>query len=390
MIDAGLTNNLLFALENTPKAGIYVIRAGKFLMVNDFTATRSGYRKEEMIGMDASAIIHPDDRLQAREHAISMLKGKRHTPYVFRTVSRTGQVHWITEAVTAIDYNGDRAILGTSLDVTDLVTSKKQVEELKALEASILEAIPHAVLGVEQEGIIFANRGVSKVFGWQSRELVGQQLGLLYQTEEHYRRFMRNLQLTVQRQRTFFTEFPCRTKEGTPIDCLVSATTIGNYEETHRLVITYEDITDRKRIGRELEESRRRLRHLSAHLEDIRERERSRIARELHDELGQLLTALHMDLVLLSQRVSPLDTHVKETVHSLITLTQNIMDTLRRIYQDLRPAVLDHLGLTAAVCWQAKEFEQRTGICCHVFIEPEEIALDPERTLTLFASYRKL
>jgi len=216
MIDAGLTNNLLFALENTPKAGIYVIRAGKFLMVNDFTATRSGYRKEEMIGMDASAIIHPDDRLQAREHAISMLKGKRHTPYVFRTVSRTGQVHWITEAVTAIDYNGDRAILGTSLDVTDLVTSKKQVEELKALEASILEAIPHAVLGVEQEGIIFANRGVSKVFGWQSRELVGQQLGLLYQTEEHYRRFMRNLQLTVQRQRTFFTEFPCRTKRGNP------------------------------------------------------------------------------------------------------------------------------------------------------------------------------
>lgn len=384
MNEPSLTDSLLSALENTPKAGVYVIHKGKFVMVNDFTAARSGYSKEDMIGMEASSIIHPEDRATARENAIAMLKGERITPYIFRTVSQRGEIHWITEAVSSIEYYGKIAVLGTSLDVTELVTARKEVEALKALEASILEAIPHAVLGVEGEQVIFASSGVNKVFGWQPTELTGKHIAILYPTASHYRRFMRNLSLTIQRQRTFLTEFTCRTKHGNDIDCLVSATTIGNYEQDQRLVITYEDITDRKRISRELETSRRRLRLLSAHLEDVRERERASIARELHDELGQLLTALHMELVMLSQQISPANQQLMETVTSVVTLTNNIMETLRRIYQDLRPAVLDHLGLTAAICWQAEEFQQRTGIRCHVTIEPEEISLDPERTLALF------
>jgi len=384
MVSRSLTQSLLTALEKTPKAGVYVIHRGKFVMVNDFTAARSGYRKEEMIGMEAIEIIHPEDRKMARANAISMLKGERNTPYVFRTVSRTGEIHWITEAVSSIHYQGQRAVLGTSLDVTELVMAQKEIEELKALEASILEAIPHAVLGWEEGKIIFANRGVEKVFGWGASELIHRDMDILFPAEAHYARFMRNLYLTLKLQRTFYTEFVCRTRHGLDIDCLISATPIGVYERDRRLVITFEDITDRKRIGKELEESRRRLRKLTAHLQDIREKERAHLARELHDELGQLLTALHMDLVILSQQIGPHETRLKETTSSMVTLLQKIMETLRRIYQDLRPAVLDHLGLTAAVCWQAEEFQRRTDIICDVNIYPEEIALDTERTLTLF------
>lgn len=379
-----LTESLLTALEKTPKAGVYVIQDGKFLMVNDFTAARSGYKKEEMIGMSSASIIHPEDRQMARENAISMLKGRRNTPYIFRTVSRTGEIHWITEAVSSIEYQGRRAILGTSLDVTELITAQKEIEELKALEASILEAIPHAVVGLDKGRIVFANWGVKKVFGWTPKEIENLQISIFYPSEDHYRRFMRNLKLTLQRQRIFYTEFTCRTRQGNDIECLISATPIGDYEANGRLVITYEDITDRKRIGKELEESRRRLRQLTAHLEDVREKERAHIARELHDELGQLLTALHMDLILLSQQAEACDSRLKETVSSSLNLITKIMDTLRRIYQDLRPAVLDHLGLTASICWQAEEFQKRTGIKCQVEIYPEEIPLDTNRTLVLF------
>jgi len=380
---------LIKALENTSKAGIYVIRDGKFLHINDFTAIRSGYPKEAMIGMNAVGIVHPEDRESVRLHSIEMLKGKRITPYVFRTISKSGQIHWITEAVSSIHYEGKRAILGTSLDITEQVNAQNQVKELRALENSILEAIPHAVLGLSDNAIIFANNGVETVFGWRPDELIGKDVRILYPSEKHYERFMRNLYLTLERQKTFYTEFPCRFRDGADMDCLISASRIGELSGERKIVITYEDMTDRKRVGKELERSRMQLRSLSAHLEEVREKERTYIARELHDELGQLLTALHTDLVLLSGQITPEQTALKETTASMVNLIDMVMTTLKRIYMDLRPAVLDHLGLTAAIYWQAEEFQKRTGIHCDVTIEPEDMALDMERSLAIFRIFQE-
>ena len=375
---------LLKSLENTSKAGIYVVENGKFLVINDFTAIRSGYKKEDMIGMDAVSIIHPDDRQSVKKNAVEMLKGKRITPYVFRTISRTGEIHWITEAVSSIRYEGKRAVLGTSLDITEQVKAQNQVKELRDLEMSILKTIPHAVLGLADHTIIFANNGVETVFGWKPDELIGKDVRMLYPSEKRYERFMKNLYLTLERQKTFYTEFPCRSRDGADMDCLISASPIGSLSEERKIVITYEDITDRKRISRELEHSRMRLRNLSAHLEEVREKERTHIARELHDELGQLLTALHTDLVLLTGQITQEQGTLRETAASMTKLINLVMTTLKRIYMDLRPAVLDHLGLTAAVFWQAEEFQKRTSIQCDVIIEPEDMILDMERSLAIF------
>ena len=380
---------LVKALENTSKAGIYVMRDGKFLLINDFTAERSGYKKEEMIGMDSITIVHPDDREAAKKNSIEMLKGKRVTPYAFRTISQNGDIHWITEAVSSIMYQGKRAILGTSLDITEQVKAQNQLEELRALEASVLEAIPHAVLGLADRTIIFANNGAQTVFGWRPDELIGKDVRILYPSEKHYERFMKNLYLTLERQETFYTEFPCRFRDGVDMVCLISASRIGELSKERKIVITYEDITDRKRVDKELEHSRMRLRKLSAHLEAVREKERTHIARELHDELGQLLTALHTDLVLLSGQIEPEQTLLKDTSSSMINLIDMVMTTLKRIYMDLRPAVLDHLGLTAAIFWQAEEFQKRTGISCDVVIEPEDMMLDMERSLAIFRIFQE-
>ena len=101
---------------------------------------------------------------------------------------------------------------------------------------------------------------------------------------------------TLKKQRTFDTEFPCRHKDGRDILCRMRAARIGDELKERRIVITYEDITEKKRAREELERSHRQLRELSAHLHSVREKESARIAREIHDELGQSLTALQMDV----------------------------------------------------------------------------------------------
>ncbi|MCG3167514.1 MAG: hypothetical protein POELPBGB_03306 [Bacteroidia bacterium] len=124
----------------------------------------------------------------------------------------------------------------------------------------------------------------------------------------------------------------------------------------------------RKHATEELVKSREELRSLSAHLQSIREEERTNIAREIHDELGQQLTGLKMDIAWIKNKSEkefqfPL---LREKTNDMIDLVNHSIASVRRIAKELRPGILDDLGLEAAIEWQAKEFEERTGIKCEV------------------------
>jgi signal transduction histidine kinase len=121
------------------------------------------------------------------------------------------------------------------------------------------------------------------------------------------------------------------------------------------------DITARRRHDEEISRSREELRALAARLQSVREDERTRISREVHDELGQALTGLRLDLSWLRGRLKDRP-ELADRVQSAVTRIDGTIDTVRRIATELRPSVLDHLGLLAAVEWQAQEFEKRTGI----------------------------
>ena len=118
-----------------------------------------------------------------------------------------------------------------------------------------------------------------------------------------------------------------------------------------------EDITERKRMIEN-------LRHLTAHLQDVREEERTRIGREIHDVLGGTLTVLKMDLDWLSKKITAEPMH--ERIESLYQLTGEAIETARRVSVNLRPNVLDNLGLHGAIEWLIREFEQRTNIKCNL------------------------
>jgi signal transduction histidine kinase len=139
---------------------------------------------------------------------------------------------------------------------------------------------------------------------------------------------------------------------------------------------------------RQLRQSREELRALSARLHSVREEESTRIAREVHDEVGQLLTALRMDLTWLEERLElsreGKDSAISEKLQSMTRLLETAAESVRRIMTELRPAVLDELGLVAAVEWCVEEFQKRTGIACSLHSNLGAAAPDRERSTALF------
>jgi PAS domain S-box-containing protein len=144
-----------------------------------------------------------------------------------------------------------------------------------------------------------------------------------------------------------------------------------------RMVGSMMEVSDRKRTEAQ-------LRNLAARLEAIREEERTRIAREIHDEVGQALTALKMDLAWLGKKVPPRGTPVRQKLGDMEGVIDATMDALHRILAELRPGVLDDLGLPAAIRWLADEFKRRTEITCTVHMTGGEPALDGGQATAVF------
>jgi signal transduction histidine kinase len=140
---------------------------------------------------------------------------------------------------------------------------------------------------------------------------------------------------------------------------------------------------------RRLSRSREQLRSLAARLESIREEERSRIAREVHDVLGQSLTGIKMDAAWILSRLPDTQSKLAERAKSMSALIDSTIQTVRRIAADLRPGILDNLGLVAAVEWQASEFQTRTGIHCRVSSNLRDASLASESATAVFRIFQE-
>ena len=150
-----------------------------------------------------------------------------------------------------------------------------------------------------------------------------------------------------------------------------------------------EEIATREKVEQELKESRGQLRSLSEHLQSAREEERKRIAREVHDELGQALSVLKIDVKCLGDAVGDSNQALQKQIDEIAEGLDVTVQTVRKILTELRPTILYHFGLPAAIEWQAKEFEKKTGITCLVALEPEEMELDHDFSIAVFRMFQE-
>lgn len=157
----------------------------------------------------------------------------------------------------------------------------------------------------------------------------------------------------------------------------------------HRALREAQERLDRRLAQEQLRESHEQLRALSVYLQHVREEERTRIAREVHDELGQALTSCKLDLSLLANKLPGNLAPLKDKAKSLSAHIDATIQTVRRIATELRPGILDHLGLIAALEWQANEFQTRTGIRCEVSTDLHEPVLTPDLATAFFRIFQE-
>jgi PAS domain S-box-containing protein len=149
------------------------------------------------------------------------------------------------------------------------------------------------------------------------------------------------------------------------------------------------EIVERQRAEQQLTKSRDQLRALAARLQKVREEERTYIAREIHDELGQVCTAIKMDLAMIGRKLTARQSQLRGKAESTTKLVDSMIVTLRRIASELRPITLDDLGLPAALEAHSQEFESRTGIRCSVTLPPEPLTLDKDRSTAIFRIFQE-
>jgi signal transduction histidine kinase len=154
------------------------------------------------------------------------------------------------------------------------------------------------------------------------------------------------------------------------------------------------DMTERRNVDEQMRQTNMQLRRLSGHVQSAREEERTRVAREIHDELGQVLTAVKMDLTLIGKKLrderQPMSrTQIADDLRSMSKLIDETIRAVREIITELRPEMLEDLGLKAAMEWQAQEYQSRTGIRCHLNADLEYLDLDIERATAVFRIFQE-
>jgi len=236
--------------------------------------------------------------------------------------------------------------------------------------------------------IIDLNLKHSQIYGYSPEELIAGGIDLISAGDPPYtgQDALRWVLKAAAGEPQFF-EWKARNKAGHHFWTEVSLKR-ALIDGQDRVLAISRDVTERKAAEDALRNSRERLRRLTSHMEHVREEERKRIAREIHDELGQALTALRLDVSFLHKRISRNQKKLIGKAEAMITLVDDTIKTVQRISGELRPGLLDDLGLIAAMEWQLQGFQARTGIRCALKAD-EAMTLDQDLSTALFRIFQE-
>jgi PAS domain S-box-containing protein len=280
---------------------------------------------------------------------------------------------------------GLTAIYGFKMFAGRRAAERTRQEEQRRENEAAFSAMAEGAIVTDRDGtILWVNDAFCRISGYQRDEVIGKNPRILKSGRHdgaEYQNFWKQL-TTVGHWRG---ELWNRRKSGEVFPEEISIQALrGPDGAIRRFVSIFSDITERKRNDEELRKSQAQLQELTAFLQTAREEERKGIARELHDELGQALTVLRIDLSWLQGKCGGADAAVTDRLQSAYGLVERTVNAVRRISADLRPPMLDDLGLAAALEHHVRGFAERTGIACTLNMDREEFDMANDTATALF------
>ncbi|MGD0802367.1 MAG: PAS domain S-box protein [Terracidiphilus sp.] len=283
---------------------------------------------------------------------------------------------------------GKGKVIGVVLVFRD-VAERRREQIATAEQASLIELTQDSALVIDMEGkILFWSRGAEAMLGYTKAQAVGNISHDLLRTE--FPQPLTEIRAELLRTGHWEGYLVKTAQDGRRI--VVSgrwALQWSKRGQAPRILEINSDITERKRGEESLVLQREQLRALAERLQWVREEDRKRVARDLHDQIGQILTAIKMDMTWIIRHLPESETAVLARLTESIQLINDGVKSVRTICSGLRPGVLDDLGLAAAIEWQASDFASRNSILCQVSVPPVDLHLDGDRATATFRIFQE-
>lgn len=276
------------------------------------------------------------------------------------------------------------SVLGVTIDITERKNAESELARNEIKYRTLVEQAADAILLFENGGqLVDVNSGAISLLGYTKEELLTMKMQeMLAMEENRFNPFQLEL---MTKGSSSVRQWQMRKKDGSVVTTEVRSQQLPD----GRYLSVIRDLSERIKAEQELQHYYNQLKELNIYLQNVREDERTGIAREIHDELGQQLTVLKMDISWLSKKLDTDKPEIREKLDGLLEMVDNTVKSVRRISSELRPSLLDDLGLPAAIEWHAQEFMKRTGLVIETSIEQQEVTLPGKLAITLFRVFQE-
>ncbi|WP_018616242.1 PAS domain S-box protein [Segetibacter koreensis] len=377
-------------LENSSDGIVLLSSKGIILYISPSAEKMLGYTKEEMVGTDRLNYFHPDDKKTNFDFFANIINNPQGVKQLeLRCRLGDGSYKYIECKYTnSLNDPNINAIIANFRDITERKKAEKQLqqneEQLSLIYNSTLNAM--WLLKVEENGKYryeAVNTAYTTLIGIKKEEAIGKNFGEvipLRNIDKFTQAFSDAIALGQIIKFITCNELPSGLKTAE-----VTIIPIKNEEKkVTELLVTANDITEQKKSQEELLQMNKQLRELASHLQNIREEERTKMAREIHDELGQQLTVLKMDISWLNKKIPTRDENVDLKIKGMLELIDGTINSVRKISTELRPSILDNLGLADAIEWQSNDFTRHTGIPVEFSSNVSDNKFSPDISIGVF------
>jgi PAS domain S-box-containing protein len=329
---------------------------GRFLEVNRVACECLKSKREKLLQMGTSDIdaFRYAGLLPERIKELS-----QRGPITVKTIHRRpdGMVVPIELKNRIISYNGNPAALTIARDITERSKTEEMLRQSEELYRAVVTqtADPIYLIDLETRYLIESNPACQRLLGYTPEELKKLTVYDLVSHEKGNVNF--HIEQVISEGRHFHGERKLRRKDGALLDAEVTANLI-NYSGRKVICAVARNISERKKAEQALQESEMKLRLLSSHLLTAQEKERKRISIEVHDELGQSLLVLKLQLRAIEKKLEKDQVALREDCRSTLKYIDQTIENVRRLSRDLSPSILEDLGLTASLQWLMEDFEK--------------------------------